>query len=203
MNVSYEFLHVLIYLIPGFISSAIMNIMNVRAKEQKEFGKIVEALIFSLLVYTIYSLVTKNSPIEIVKIGESFTYSYNYKSFLLLILICVSIPLIFCFFITNDLHMKLARALRISKKTARSSVWFDVFSDKKTAIIINFENGRRIYGWPLYYSDNPEKPYIFLSKPAWIKKGKEKDEFIHLDIEGILITPEQKIESIEFLRRKK
>jgi hypothetical protein len=99
--------------------------------------------------------------------------------------------------------MKLARALRISKKTARSSVWFDVFSDKKTAIIINFENGRRIYGWPLYYSDNPEKPYIFLSKPAWIKKGKEKDEFIHLDIEGILITPEQKIESIEFLRRKK
>ena len=129
MNVSYEFLHVLIYLIPGFISSAIMNIMNVRAKEQKEFGKIVEALIFSLLVYTIYSLVTKNSPIEIVKIGESFTYSYNYKSFLLLILICVSIPLIFCFFITNDLHMKLARALRISKKTARSSVWFDVFSD--------------------------------------------------------------------------
>ncbi len=196
MNLSYEFLHVLIYLIPGFISSTIMNIMNVRTKEQKEFGKIIEALIFSLLVYTIYSLVIKTSPIEIVKTGDAFTYSYNYQSFLWLILICIGIPLIFSFFITNDLHMKLARALRISKKTARSSVWFDVFTDKKTTIIINFVNGRRIWGWPMYYSDDPKNAYIFLYKPAWI----EEDKFIDLDIEGILITPEQKIESIEFLK---
>jgi hypothetical protein len=92
--------------------------------------------------------------------------------------------------------MKLARGLRISRKTARSSVWFDVFYDIRTHIIINFENGRRIYGWPMYYSNDPKNPYIFLFKPAWI----QGNEFIHLDgLEGILITPEQKVESIEFL----
>lgn len=36
---------------------------------------------------------------------------------------------------------------------------------------------------------------IFLFKPAWI----QGDKYIDLNVEGILITPEQKIESIEFL----
>ena len=83
-----------------------------------------------------------------------------------------------------------------SRRTARSSVWYDAFCDKRKPIIINFVNGRRIYGWPLYYSDTPESPYIFLFEPAWI----ENEKVIELDISGILITPEQKIESIEFLR---
>jgi len=39
-------------------------------------------------------------------------------------------------------------------------VWFDVFYDVKKHIIINFENGRRIYGWPVYYSNDPDKQYI-------------------------------------------
>lgn len=73
----------------------------------------------------------------------------------------------------------------------------------KRHVIIDFENGRRIYGWPKYYSNTPENPYIFLHKPAWIEVDEESKEnrFIDLDVEGILITPEQKIESIEFLRR--
>ena len=42
----------------------------------------------------------------------------------------------------------------------------------------------------MYYSNEPENPYIFLFKPAWIN---EDNEFVDLNIEGILITPEQKI----------
>jgi hypothetical protein len=98
--------------------------------------------------------------------------------------------------------MKIARKLLITRRTARTSVWFDVFYDIKKHIIINFENGRRIFGWPMYYSNDPEKQYIFLHQPAWIvkdaKKGEEK--YVDLAIEGILITPEQRIESIEFLQ---
>lgn len=189
---TFQALQFLIFLIPGFISATILDSLVVR-KERKELGKIIEALIFSMIIYTIYSFISGRSPVTLNQIEKSITY--DSKSFLWLGLLSISIPVVLSFLITNDWHMKVARKLRISNRTARSSVWHDAFSDKDTYIIINFENGRRIYGWPLYYSEVPMNPYIFLANPAWI----EGEEYIELNVEGILITPEQKIESIEFL----
>jgi len=193
---SFQALQILIFLIPGFIAAVILDALVVRM-EKKELGKIIEALIFSMIIYTIYSSISGKSPISLSKIEGSTTLVYDSKSFLWLALLSLFIPLLLSFFITNDLHMKLARKLRITRKTARASVWFDVFSDLDKHIIINFENGRRICGWPMYHSTKPENPYIFLFNPAWI----QEDEFVDLNIEGILITPEQKIESIEFLKK--
>ena len=195
---TFQALQILIFLIPGFISATILDALVVR-KEKKELGKIIEALIFSMLIYTIYSVVSGRSPIALNQIEKSITYSYDSKSFLWLGLFSIGIPVVLSFLITNDLHMKVARSLRISKKTARSSVWFDVFSDIDTYIIINFKNGRRICGWPLYYSNEPHSPYIFLAEPAWIQEENQEQKFIDLNVQGILITPKQKIESIEFL----
>ena len=198
---TFQALQILIFLIPGFISATILNVLIVR-KEKREFGKIVEALIFSMVIYTIYSFVSGRSPISLNQVKESITYSYDSKSFLWLGLFSIGIPAVLGFLVTNDWHMKLARVLRVSRKTARSSVWFDVFCDMKRHIIINFENGRRLYGWPMYYSNYPDSPYIFLFKPAWVVEDGENQEskYVDLEVEGILITPEQKIESIEFLK---
>lgn len=191
---TFQVLEILIFLIPGFISATILNALIVR-KEKKELGKIIEALIFSMLIYTIYSFVSGRSPVTLNQIEKSITYSYDSKSFLWLGLLSIGIPIVLSCFVTNDWHMKIARTMRISNKTARSSVWFDVFCDIRKHIIINFENGRRLYGWPMYYSNEPGNPYIYLFKPAYI----QEDKWVDLDVEGILITPEQKIESIEFL----
>lgn len=194
---TFQALQLLLFLIPGFISATILNALVVR-RDKKELESIVEALIFSMFIYTMHTVISGQSPVTIDQTEATISYSYSFESgsLLWLILLSVLTPLGLSFLITNDWHMKLARKFRISKKTARSSVWFDVFYDIKRSVIINLENGRRIFGWPLYYSDDPEKPHIFLHKPAWI----EGEEFIDLDVEGILITPEQKIESIEFLQ---
>ncbi len=197
---TFQALQVLVFLIPGFISAVILNVLIIR-KEKSELGKIIEALIFSLIIYTIYSFIIGKSPVTLVQIGESSTYSYDSNAFLWLSMFSLIAPLVLGFLITNDWHMKAARFFRISRRTARSSVWFDVFSDFKKHVIIDFANGRRVYGWPMYYSDSPDSQYVFLYKPAWIKEDETtgKSTYVDLDIEGILITPEQKIESIEFL----
>ena len=197
---TYQALQILIFLIPGFISATILNVLIVR-KAKNDLSKIVEALIFSLIVYTFYSMISGKSPIQVQKLDEYTTYVYDGKSFLWLSIFSLFIPILLSILFTNDYHMKLARLLRISRRTARSTVWFDVFCDIKRHIIINFENGRRIYGWPMYYSDNPDDPFIFLYKPSWIIEDEttHESEFISLEIDGILITPEQKIETIEFL----
>jgi hypothetical protein len=53
----------------------------------------------------------------------------------------------------------------------------------------------------MYYSDNPSQ-FIFLDKPAWVvEDGAGGAKFVDLEITGILITPEQKIDHIEFLNK--
>jgi hypothetical protein len=175
----------------------------IEREERKELGQIVEALIFSMFIYTIYSFIYSRSPVMIDQTQGTITYSYDNTSLLLLGLLSIVIPAILSFLVTHDYHMKLARKLRVSEKTARGSVWLDAFLDAKGHIIINFEDERCIYGWPMYYSDNPDKPYIYLFKPAWIEEDEENQEYKYVDldgVEGILITPEQRIESIYFLK---
>jgi hypothetical protein len=201
---TFQALQILIFLIPGFISAAILNILVVR-KGKNEIGLVIEALIFSLIVYTVYSLVITKSLITLTVVGESngqsSTYSYDGIAFLWLLLFSIAIPLVLGFLIVNDWHMKLFRFLKTTKRTARGSVWFDVFYDRKRHVVIDLSNGRRIYGWPMYYSDDPDSPYIYLHKPSWIVEDKQtgKSDYINITTEGILLTPEQKIESITFL----
>lgn len=126
----------------------------------------------------------------------SISYYYDSQSLLLLVSLSIGIPLVLSFSITNDIHMRFARFLRITSRTARPTVWHDVFSTMETHVIVHFQDGRRIQGWPLYYSDDPEKRYLVLYDPAWVKE----DKFEYLNVEGILITPENKITFIEFLR---
>jgi len=192
---TFQALQVLLFLIPGFISSTILNALIVRNKEQSELAKIIEALISSMLIYTFYSLLIGQSPITLDQAANTITYSYNAASFLWLLVLSILLPTTIAFFITNDWHMRFVRWLKISRKTARASVWFDVFYDIKKHVIIDFENGRRVYGWPMYYSDDPEKPYIYLYQPYWVQENK----FVSTGLVGLFITPEQKIEFIEFL----
>jgi len=193
--ISFQALQILIFLIPGFISSSILNSLIVRRDERREFPAVIEALIFSMLVYTAYAVIRGTSPIALDQQGQAPTLSYEAMGFLWLLLISVVLPMSMSFLVTTDLHMKIARGLRITRRTSRSSTWFDVFYDIKTYVIIDFDNGRRVYGWPMYYSDNPEDQYVFLHDPYWI----EGEEFIETGLKGLLITPAQRIEFIEFL----
>ena len=150
-------------------------------------------------LYTIYSLAFGAGPISFDEVNKSIMF--DSKSFVFLSLISLIIPIIFSFLITNDLHMSIARKLQITRRSSRHSVWYDTFCDNQKYIIINFENGRRLYGWPNDYSDSQKNYFIYLTQPAWIIENSKtkKREYIDLDIDGILITSEQKIESIEFL----
>jgi len=191
-------LQIFIFLIPGFIAATTLDHLIIR-NTKKELERIIEALMFSMIIYTIYSLAFGAGPISFDEVNKSIMF--DSKSFVFLSLISLIIPIIFSFLITNDLHMSIARKLQITRRSSRHSVWYDTFCDNQKYIIINFENGRRLYGWPNDYSDSQKNYFIYLTQPAWIIENSKtkKREYIDLDIDGILITSEQKIESIEFL----
>lgn len=195
-TINFETLQILIFLLPGIISSKVMDFFIAR-KKLGSFEKILESLIFSMIVYILFTFFSDKSPVFLNIEKTGYYLSYNTGSFFKLLMISLFVPFIFGICHTYDFPMNIFRWLRVTKRTSRDTIWYNVFCDVKTHIIINFENGRRIYGWPMYYSDDPTKPYIFLHNPAWI----EEDKFTYLDIKGILITPEQKIEFVEFLNK--
>lgn len=195
---TFQAIQIFLFLIPGFMAAKILDTLVIRRQTQKELESMIEALIFSMIIYTVYSFSGEISPITLDQTNNSFAYNYDARSFMILVGIGILLPVLLAFIINNDLHMKLARVLKITKKTARLSVWHDTFYDKKPMVVLDFSDGRRLFGWVEHYSDDPDKPFLYVAKPQWI----DGENYVETGLEGMLITPEQKISFIEFLKEE-
>ena len=197
---TFQALQFFIFLIPGFLSSRLLSMLVVRKEEKRELDSVVEALIFSMAIYTFFALTNEPSPIVLNEQNGEFTIAYNSIAFLILTVLSVVFPFLLAFIVNNDFVMSFARKLKITKKTSRISVWHDAFYLKRPLVVINFADGKRLFGWIEHFSDDPDKPFLYVYQPQWINKN---GKYIDLGLEGMLITPEQKINFIEFLKDEK
>lgn len=200
---TFETFQILIFLIPGFFSSIILNILIVQ-KEKDKFKILIEGLIFSLFFYALLVILKQNNPILPDKSTTGIIIiKYNWFPLILLFSFSIIFSVILAKLINYDIILRFARFIRITKKDSDNSVWYGVFNrhKKRRLIIINFFDGKRLAGLVKHFSDNPECPYIYLTNPAWViynKKTKKCEYRTFKDTNGILITPEQKITYIEF-----
>lgn len=176
----------------------------VSTPQKTDFDKIISALFYSFVIYTFFSLLTDLKPIYATlnpsANGTQFAFNINSKAFLILLAISLFIGLAASLSYTYDLHMRLFRFLKVTKRTSRNSVWIDVFSDINSYVIVNFIDNQRAIGWPKYYSDTFGQEYLFLSQASWIDKNNNT---IPIAGPGLLITLGAKIESIEFVTGEK
>ncbi len=200
MDVSFETIAVLAVLLPGFLASAILNAVVVR-KPLDSFSKLLEAFAFSAAIYSVPVVVVfvrganlggLQSELSSGHIPEGAGYFAVF-----VFLLTIVIPILAGASITHDLHMRLLRKLKITDKTARETVWFDVFTDiSDRCVVVNLCDGRRLLGWPQYYANTPEEGTIYLFDPYWINN---RGQNVSLGRHGILITKEM-IETIEFVK---
>jgi hypothetical protein len=196
---SFQAFQIFLFLIPGLLASIIMNALIVR-KEQGQLNKITEALIFSIVIYITYFFLTGSVEIPISSDPDTLKISYQWKSLFYVMIISVGYGTLFGGLTFYDYILKTARWLKLTKKTSRDSVWYDVFSEKPGFVIVNFADGYRLIGYPEYFSDNQNERFLYLTRPAWVVTDKlKKSKYVDLDARGILITPDMKIETIEFL----
>ena len=200
MNLTYETINIFFLLIPGFISTRILDSVVTR-NDKDNLGKVIEALVFSFLIYAIANIFYKWEPLIKPKKTEGvYKYILTGDTWLILTILTLSIvvPLIIGAFVHNDLHTKLFRLLKITDKTSRSSVWQDSYINEKRHIVVTLKDERRIYGWPMYYSHNPKESHIYLFQPAWIDAD---GTYIECDTHGMLIKNED-VDLIEFMKKK-
>ena len=185
MPSSWEALSVLLVLLPGFVSVGIVDSLFVRPK-RSEFDKVAEALIFSFLVYIVFSILFPGNKIAAA------------TPFQLLALVGVSVG--FGIFRGATLHhdwpARHFRKLGFSQRTSSHSVWNDTFARYSGFVQVELQDGRQVLGWLRFFSDEEDRMSLFLEEPVWV--DKDGNEF-SIDSPGLLLTKESGIQTIMFL----
>ena len=180
---------------PGLVSAAVLNSIIVRHKNDR-VTNVIEALVFSFAVYSILTAFNY-SPVSLAVTDKDVCRPVVSPEHLpLAIILSVMLALLLGFSMTKDWHMKILRKMKVTTRTAGINAWLDVFIDRSKGVVVTYSNGRRLSGWPSYYSDDLEEGLLYLRNPAWID---ENDENAVLGIHGILLTKKDSIESIMFM----
>ncbi len=196
-----EALGILLLLLPGFLCSFLVRLISVRAK-QTEFDKVVEALLFSTVLYLGVGWAFGNTlPISWIEQekngGPVFTFLLNFRY-----LSWLSAGSVLCAFaygatVNHNWFHRLLRTVRLTEKTSRLSVWNDTLQDIQSRyLLLELGDQRRVLGYLRYYSDDVEEASIFLEDAAWL--DQDGNQF-PIEGPGILLTKEAGIVSISFL----
>ena len=195
-----EALGILLVLLPGFASAYLVQLLAAR-RRQSELDKVVEALIFSLVLYLLtlpffgYSLPIAwhggdgNQP-------NTWQILIAWPHLLSLAILAVVLGALYAASINHNWLTTPFRWLKISQRSARSSVWNDVFSDLKGFVQVGLSDGRSVIGWIRNYSDEDETTELFLEDAAWV--DSDGNEF-SIQGPGILLTKSLGIEYVMFL----
>lgn len=198
MEITLEALALLIFLLPGFVSSSLLDHVLVR-KPKDNFGKIIEALVFSFIIYVLVvglvGVPAFEIPANAADVPSLATSLINQSFIWLALVVSLVLPLVLGFLSATDIHMRFLRLVRVTNKTARETTWLDVFADQKRYVIVNLTGQRRVFGWPMYFSNDRDEGLLYLHDPAWVN---EDGTYTALDTHGLFLVEPGSIESIEF-----
>lgn len=199
-GLGFETLEVLLILLPGFLASLIISALTVR-KEKTELDKVVEALVYSFVLWVIWGAFILKHPlaVEVERVSEKssrYYFSVSSIEMLWLLLMAILLGLLLSTVYTHDIPTEILRWLKLTRATTRASVWDDVFSDVQRYVIVEFNDGRRVMGWPSYISNTPDENSLFLEDASWVMDdGSEQT----IKGPGMLITKNMPIQNIVFL----
>ncbi len=185
----------------GFLAARTVQSLCVRPT-QTELDKIVEAFLYSFLIYVAFVVCFDRIPLAIVQQSlpdgvSVYRPAVRPQDLLFLLLLGLSLGIKVSASVTNDWHGWAFRRIHATQRTTRSSIWSDVFHDLTCYVQIQFCDGRKIIGWPRYFSDTPEEASLFLENAAWVDANGDQED---IPGPGILITRNMPIETIMYLK---
>ncbi len=178
MELSTKTLEVLFVLLPGFICAKLIRWLCPRP-QQTEMEKVVDALLYSFVVYVIFVLIF-GVPGNITR---THVVVWGFA-------IPFAVAALVSWFLTNDFAGGILRWCKFTHRTTRPSIWLDVFHKYSEYVLVELGDGRLVFGWPEFYSDFPNPPTLFLNDACWI--DQETGNRNRIAGPGVLISGEFK-----------
>jgi hypothetical protein len=199
-SLGFQAVAILFILLPGFLAARIFQSLFVRP-DQTEGDKVVDALLFSFLIYLAYVLSFGSSlPVSIQIVSDNGGQSLSFHLLPMRLFVLAAYALVFGlimgYLCTNDISGKILRRLRLTQRTTRSSVWSDIFHELTGVVQVELADGRQLMGWLKCYSDEPKNASLFLERAAWIN---DDTSLVPISGPGILLTEQSGIKHVMFL----
>jgi len=195
-----EAITVLLLLLPGFLASRLKQRLTV-IREQSELDKIVEALLYSFVIYVIYSFFVRSFPVTLTTETKGQATGYSLKNdprqLLILIAIAIGLGVLMSFAANHDIWGRFFRRIKVSNRSWRDTIWSDVFHNFGGAVQVELSDSRIVMGWLKYFSDRPGDSSLFLERAAWVTADYK---LVPITGPGIFLTKDSGIRSISFLK---
>jgi hypothetical protein len=201
MPVSLIALQILLILLPGLAAAYIVQLLALRGS-QTDFDKVVEACLYSVLIYATFVLLAHGAlPFNMVQPRPPTTevaVVWQPKRLLGLAGITIAFALAGAVYFNLDGNL-IFRKLKLTERTARRSIWNDIFQKEAKAIqVVQVElaDGRSILGILTYYSDLADDCSVYIEQASWVDS---QGLMTPIPGPGILLTKNAGIKSISLL----
>ena len=194
-----DLISVLYFLLPGLLSLAIINRLVV-SKDKDVFDKIVRAFLFTfinLVLFAAIRWILELIPGIAFDRGEYFTPG----NLFLMISCAVAIGFAWAYELNNEPILQRLREpkgwkWRFTRRTYKPSTWYETFFSMQKYVVVHLEDGRRVYGWPRFFSDDPNERAVFLEDASWLN---DKNGFVNDPRISVFLDKSSGIKLIEFL----
>ena len=160
---SSEAVAILSFLLPGLVAVAVFHMFTSHPRPS-EFERIVQALIFTILVQAIAELALWIGGVlgHDALWGEESEIMVSVGIALILGVICV-------YFSNTDTLHGFARFLRLTKETSYPSEWYSAFHHNPDCyFVLHLQGQRRLYGWPEEWPSRPEQGHFRIAEGEWL-----------------------------------
>ena len=188
---SSEAVAVLSFLLPGFVAVAVFHIFTSHPKPS-EFERIVQALIFTILVQAIAELV-----LWIGRLLGWETLWTDATGIVVSVGIALVLGFIAVFFSNTDILHRFVRLLGLTKETSYPSEWYSAFHHNPDCYaVLHLQGQRRLYGWPVEWPSRPDQGHFRIAEGEWLL-GDER-----IPAKGVvaIVVPAREVDMVEFLR---
>lgn len=190
MPTSFEALQVILYLLPGFVTLRIKELLSFPNKVS-DISRTIDGIVLTFLNLSIFFTIK-------LLARDQFNDQFNkrYLDIIILFLIAVVLGVILGNDYLTSKFYSLLRWLKLTKMTGRVDPWSDAFNNIRGIYVqVLLSDDRKYMGWPKYYSDDPEVKELFLANAYLISKTVVRK----IEGPGVLIPITGDIIAIEFL----
>lgn len=202
-----DLIPILVFLLPGLLTAGVVEILVVTRKKDV-FDRVVQALIFTFVnlvcyfvicwgLWQLYELSTTGHWQPHFNPLSPLPNLFEPIPLLLMIGIATGLGLLCAYEMTHETILGWMRNRGWTKRSHQASTWGETFSNTQKWVVVHLKDGRRIYGWPTFYSDDPDERGLFLENASWLGTGNE------LNNEGkpisVFLDRSSEIQLIEFV----
>lgn len=194
-------LQIFLILLPGFTAAYIVQALATR-RVQSDLERIVEALVFSFVIYVCYAQLNRGKlPFTVQSDPNnhgSDTVVWSPLGLWVLVLVTLGFALLATMYIRLDGN-RIFHWLRLTERTTRNSIWNDVFETEAIEgqpLQVELSDGRSVLGSLAYYSDAADDASLYLTQASWVDSDGNT---VEIPGAGILLTKGCGIRSISLL----